>query len=51
MISDPQRQTAYLVALTTLIKSVPKTMYMHELPSVRHLSIRDSLNVLRTKSS
>jgi len=40
MVPDPQRQTAYLVALTTLIKSVPKTMYMHELSSVYYQSSR-----------
>jgi DNA repair/transcription protein MET18/MMS19 len=34
VLSDPRSQTAYLVALTSLIKSVPKTMYIHEMHSV-----------------
>lgn len=34
-VTDPQRQNAYLVALTSLIKAVPKEAYTHELPSVR----------------
>lgn len=31
---EPARQNAYLVALAALIKSVPKSTYTHEMPSV-----------------
>ncbi|KAL4245852.1 MMS19 nucleotide excision repair protein [Abortiporus biennis] len=37
---DPQKQNAYLVALTSLIKSIPKTTYTHELPSLMPLLLR-----------
>ncbi|KDR80617.1 hypothetical protein GALMADRAFT_240958 [Galerina marginata CBS 339.88] len=32
--SDPTRQTASLVALTSLIKSIPRAAYVHEMPSL-----------------
>lgn len=35
--AEPARQNAYLVALTSLIKSIPKTAYLHEMSSVRLL--------------
>ncbi|EKM50673.1 uncharacterized protein PHACADRAFT_178404 [Phanerochaete carnosa HHB-10118-sp] len=38
--SDSRRQNAYLVALTSLIKSIPKTTYLHELPSLMPLLLR-----------
>ncbi|TFY64928.1 hypothetical protein EVJ58_g2311 [Rhodofomes roseus] len=37
---DPQRQNAYLVALTSLIKSVPKTVYAHQMPTLMPLLLR-----------
>ncbi|KAI0079355.1 ARM repeat-containing protein [Panus rudis PR-1116 ss-1] len=37
---DAQRQNAYLVALTSLIKSIPKTTYTHELPTLMPLLLR-----------
>ena len=33
-VPDPQKQTAHLVALTSLIKSVPKSTYAHEMRTV-----------------
>ena len=33
--TDPRRQNAYLVALTALVKSIPKTAYLHQMPLVR----------------
>lgn len=32
--TDPAKQTASLVALTSLIKSIPRAAYAHEMPSV-----------------
>jgi len=32
--TDQARQTASLVALTSLIKSIPRAVYVHEMPSV-----------------
>lgn len=32
--TDPTKQTASLVALTSLIKSIPRAAYAHEMPSV-----------------
>ena len=32
---DPRRQTAFLVALAAVIRSSPKTTYMHEMATVR----------------
>ncbi|KAI0047844.1 ARM repeat-containing protein [Auriscalpium vulgare] len=37
---DPRRQTAYLVALTSLIKSIPKSAYEHEMPTLMPLLLR-----------
>ncbi|CAL1714198.1 unnamed protein product [Somion occarium] len=37
---DPRRQNAYLVALTSLIKAIPKTTYAHELPTLMPLLLR-----------
>lgn len=31
-----KRQNAYLVALTSIIKSVPRTVYAHQMPTVRY---------------
>lgn len=33
-LQDPHEQSSYLVALTALIKSVPQTAYVDEMPSV-----------------
>ncbi|KAI0310724.1 ARM repeat-containing protein [Amylostereum chailletii] len=38
--AEPRRQTANLVALTSLIKSVPKTAYAHEMPTLMPLLLR-----------
>ncbi|GJE98061.1 Dos2-interacting transcription regulator of RNA-Pol-II-domain-containing protein [Phanerochaete sordida] len=38
--SDPRRQNAYLVALTSLIRSIPKTAYLHALPALMPLLLR-----------
>jgi len=38
--TNPQSQAAYLVALTSLIKSIPKTTYIHEMPSLVPLLLR-----------
>ncbi|KAI0686671.1 ARM repeat-containing protein [Cytidiella melzeri] len=37
---DSDRQNAYLVALTSLIKSIPKSAYIHEMPSLLPLLLR-----------
>ncbi|KAF9561230.1 ARM repeat-containing protein [Agrocybe pediades] len=47
---NPTKQTASLVALTSLIKSIPKAAYAHEIPSVCFLSFCYKfllLNILR----
>ncbi|GLB41862.1 putative RNAPII transcription regulator C-terminal [Lyophyllum shimeji] len=36
----PHEQTAYLVALTSLIKAIPKASYAHEMPSLMPLVLR-----------
>ncbi|KAI0091461.1 ARM repeat-containing protein [Irpex rosettiformis] len=38
--SDPNRQNAFLVALTSLIKSIPKSAYIHEMFSLLPLLLR-----------
>ncbi|KAI0339641.1 ARM repeat-containing protein [Trametopsis cervina] len=40
LADDPDRQNAYLVALTSLIKSIPKSAYIHEMPSLLPLLLR-----------
>ncbi|GBE89610.1 MMS19 nucleotide excision repair [Sparassis crispa] len=37
---QPSQQTAYLVALTSLIKAVPKSTYSHEMPTLMPLLLR-----------
>jgi hypothetical protein len=34
VLTEPHEQTAYLVALTSLVKAVPKATYSHEMKSV-----------------
>jgi hypothetical protein len=34
LLTGPREQTAYLVALTSLVKAVPKSTYAHEMPTV-----------------
>ena len=34
-MTESKEQAAYLVALTSLIKSTPKGAYVHEMPLVR----------------
>ncbi|KZT67370.1 ARM repeat-containing protein [Daedalea quercina L-15889] len=38
--ADPKQQNAYLVALTSIIKSVPKTVYAHQMPTLMPLLLR-----------
>ncbi|KAF8587853.1 ARM repeat-containing protein [Ramaria rubella] len=38
--ADPTKQTSYLVALASLIKSIPKTVYSHEMPKLMPLLLR-----------
>ncbi|TFY64788.1 hypothetical protein EVG20_g5838, partial [Dentipellis fragilis] len=40
LISEPRRQTAHLVALTSLITSIPKSTYAYELPTLIPLLLR-----------
>ncbi|KAH9930313.1 ARM repeat-containing protein [Fomitopsis serialis] len=37
---DSRQQNAYLVALTSMIKSVPKTVYAHQMPTLMPLLLR-----------
>lgn len=34
LLTGAPEQTAYLVALTSLVKAVPKATYVHEMPTV-----------------
>ncbi|KAF8159570.1 Dos2-interacting transcription regulator of RNA-Pol-II-domain-containing protein [Crassisporium funariophilum] len=38
--SNPVKQTAYLVAVTSLIKSIPRASFIHEMPSLIPLLLR-----------
>jgi len=38
--SRPPEQTAYLIALTSLVKAVPKATYVHEMPTLMPLFLR-----------
>ncbi|KAI0056039.1 ARM repeat-containing protein [Artomyces pyxidatus] len=38
--TDPPRQTAHLVALTSLVKSIPKSSYAHEMSTLMPLLLR-----------
>ncbi|PCH36357.1 ARM repeat-containing protein [Wolfiporia cocos MD-104 SS10] len=38
--SDPRQQNAYLVALTSLIKAVPKSVYAHQMSTLMPLLLR-----------
>ncbi|KAA1469065.1 ARM repeat-containing protein [Dentipellis sp. KUC8613] len=40
LIGEPRRQTAHLVALTSLITSIPKSTYAYELPTLIPLLLR-----------
>ncbi|KIK61642.1 hypothetical protein GYMLUDRAFT_996292 [Collybiopsis luxurians FD-317 M1] len=38
--SEPEKQISYLVALTSLISSIPKTLYIHDMPKLVPLLVR-----------
>lgn len=47
VLLETNTQNAYLVALSSLIKSIPKTSYVHEMPSVR-VELRSSSRYYRS---